>query len=546
VAPVRGGSHEDLVGDCTPATSAPSRSKIATTRDTLRAACYPRPVMLNSSRRFAFALLYVLAPLIAFVPDANSAEAPADAAPPSQTLSETYREAASRLIGEALLSSDAYDNLSELCDRIGNRLSGSAQLDSAIVWATEKMKAEGLANVRAESVMVPVWVRGAERARLIEPAPHELSILGLGMSVGTPPKGITADVVVVGSFAELDSLGETGVRGKIVLYDVPFTNYGETVRYRGAGASNAARYGAVAALVRSVGPISYDTPHTGAMSYNDSLPKIPAAAVTIENATMMRRMAERGDRVRVQLVMGARKLPDAPSANVVGEVVGRERPDEVVVIGGHLDSWDVGQGAQDDGVGCMIALEAAHLIQRLGLAPRRTIRVVLFTNEENGIAGGKAYRAAHKSELGNHVAAIETDSGNGRCEGFRLDVRALVAAGASAEDSSAAKAAADSATQRGLAILREIAPLLAPLGATEMKPSYSGADVGPIVADGVTGLGLEHDTSRYWDIHHTNADTFEKVDREDLARNVATMAVMAYVLADMPGRLREPDVMVTR
>jgi hypothetical protein len=485
--------------------------------------------------------------VVAFAVALGAATVTAEAASPATAdeagagrLARTYHEPVARLIGEALASSDAYDNLGVLCDRVGHRLSGSPQLDRAIEWAVETMKAEGLANVHTEKVMVPVWVRGVERAALIEPAPHDLTILGLGMSVGTPPGGITADVAVVGSFDELDSLGEAGVRGKIVLYDVPFTNYGETVKYRGAGPSRAARYGAVAAFVRSVGPVSLDTPHTGALNYVDSLPKIPAAAVTIENAAMMRRMAARGDRIRAHLEMGARMLPDAPSANVVGEVVGSERPEEVVVIGGHLDTWDVGQGAQDDGVGCVISMEAAHLIQRLGLRPRRTIRVVLFTNEENGIAGGKAYLEAHKDALANHVAAIETDTGNGPCEGFRLDVRALAGAGASAEDSAAAKTAADSATQRGLAILREIAPLLEPLGATQMKPSYSGADIGPIVKEGVVGLGMEHDTSRYFEIHHTRADTFEKIDRGNLARNVASMAVMAFVLADMPHRLREP------
>jgi hypothetical protein len=474
--------------------------------------------------------------------------AAAPGAPPATPISETYRAAAARLIGEALLSNHAYENLAVLCDRVGHRLSGSAQLDSAIAWATATMRRDGLVNVRAESVMVPVWVRGEESAEVLEPARHALTILGLGGSVGTPPEGITAEVVVVGGFDELDSLGPAGVSGKIVLYDVPFTTYGETVRFRGAGASRAARHGAVAAFVRSVGPISYDTPHTGALSYNDSLPKIPAAAVTIENATMMRRMARRGETIRARLAMGARTLPDAPSANVVGEVVGSERPEEIVVVGGHLDSWDVGQGAQDDGVGCVLAMEAARLIQSLDLRPRRTIRVVLFTNEENGLRGGKGYRDAHKEELADHVAAIETDSGNGPVLGFRLDVRAVVqgtkkkgdAFVATAKDSARAGAAAAADSARALALLEEIAPLLEPLGATSMKAGGSGADVGPSVAEGVAGIGVEHDWEHYFDINHTNADTFEKVDAETLARNVAALAVMTYVLADMPERLREP------
>jgi hypothetical protein len=391
--------------------------------------------------------------------------------------------------------------------------------------------------VHTEKVMVPKWVRGAESAVVVEPAEHELSMLGIGMSVGTKKGGITAEVVVADSFAHVDSLGEDGVRGKIVLYDVPYDGYGATVAYRTRGASHAAKYGAVAALVRSVGPISYDTPHTGMLRYEEDVPKIPAACITIENSTMMRRMSQRGERIRVRLEMGAKQHDDVESANVIGEVVGRERPDEIVLVSGHLDSWDVGQGAQDDGVGCILALETAAMIQRLRLAPRRTIRVVLFTNEENGVRGGNAYRDAHKHEASNHVAALESDSGNGPVLGFGLDLRVR------ASDDSVADARADEALEpvreRALAILREIAPLLRPLGAHEMKKGGSGVDVGPIVAEGATGLGVRHDTSHYFDIHHTHADTFEKIDRGDLARNLAAVAIMTYVLADMPGRLVE-------
>jgi carboxypeptidase Q len=469
----------------------------------------------------------------------QGASAPA-AAPARSPLADRYRERAARLVEAALASTHAYDNLAFLCDNVGHRLSGSPRLDQAIAWAMAQMREDGLANVRAESVMVPHWVRGEESAWIVAPAEHEMTILGLGGSVGTPAGGITADVVVADSFDHLDSLGASAVSGKIVLFDVPYTGYGETVRYRGSGPSAAARLGAVAALVRSVGPISYDTPHTGSLRYADDAPKIPAAAVTIENATTMRRMARRGDVPRVRLEMGARTLPDAPSANVVGEVIGRELPDEVVVIAGHLDSWDVGQGAQDDGAGCVISMEAAHLIHRLRLAPRRTIRVVLFTNEENGARGATAYRDAHKAEAGRHVAAIESDSGNGPARGFRLDVRVPEGA-AAGRDSAAVVAAVDAARERALGLLHEIALLLEPIGANTMRPGGSGVDVSPMVDEGVAGLGLDHDTSRYFDIHHTNADTFEKVDAHDLAKNVAAMAVMAYVLADMPDRLLEAD-----
>jgi carboxypeptidase Q len=466
------------------------------------------------------------------------------------SLAKSYESDAARILGAALLSDAPYRMLGELCDRFGNRLSGSPQLEATLQWCVEEMETCGLENVHLEDVMVPVWVRGEESAALLQPVRRDLHILGLGGSVGTPPQGIEADAVVVDSFDALRQLGRDRVAGHIVLYDVPFTSYGETVEYRGKGATEAAKLGAVAVLVRSVTPVSLDTPHTGAMHYDDEVAKIPAAAVTLENATMMHRMQDRGEPVRVHLDMGARTLPDAPSHNVIGEIVGDESPREIVVIGGHIDSWDVGQGAQDDGVGCMIALGAARLLRELGLKPRRTIRVVLFTNEENGLAGGKAYRDAHRDEIERHVAAIESDSGNGRAHGFRLDIRPAVL-GMDPETEEAdltepqrTQLADIRATAR--ARLREIAPLLRPLDAGEIRIAGSGADVSPMVENGVLGLGVQHDTTKYWEIHHTQADTFDKIVPEDLARNVAVMAIMTYVLADMPDRVLAPAVAPSR
>jgi len=449
-----------------------------------------------------------------------------------------YREPARRIVGEALLSDEAYQVLGELCDRYGHRLSGSENLEAAVDWAVASMEAQGLENVRREEVMVPRWVRGEERGWIQTPTTrHELGLLGLGMSVGTPPGGITAEVIVVNSFDEVDSLGEEGVGGRIVLYDVPFEGYGKTVRYRTQGASHAARHGAVAALVRSVGPMSYDTPHTGTLRYDDDAPKIPAAAVTIESATLLHRLQDRGDSILCHLEMGARYLGEVPGANVVGELVGRELPEEIVVVGGHLDSWDVGQGAQDDGAGCIIAWEAAHLLKRLGLRPRRTVRVVLFTNEENGLAGGTAYRDLHEPDLDHHVAALESDSGNGLADGFRVDLRPLHV-GEGEQAGADVELRVQRERERAVALLDRFAPLFEPLGSSRFFPSYSGADVGPMVAEGVAGLGLNHDTTKYWEIHHTEADTFEKIVREDLNVNVAGMALMVYLLAEMPERLR--------
>ncbi len=425
-----------------------------------------------------------------------------------------YREAAGRIIGAALTDDTAYRRLAYLTDSIGNRLSGSAQLDAAIRWAMGEMRRDGLDNVRAEKVMVPHWVRGQESLELLEPIARPLPMLGLGNSTSTPPAGITAEAIVVRNFDELEAVGERA-RGRIVVYNAPFTTYGATVQYRSTGASRAAKLGAVAALVRSVTPVSLQTPHTGALRYADEQPQIPAAAITIEGAEMLQRMQERGETIRLRLKMEAHFLPDAESANVVAEFKGRERPEEIVLVGGHIDSWDVGTGAHDDGGGCIVAWEVARLLKRLNLRPRRTIRVVLFTNEENGLRGGNAYREAHKAELANHVLAIESDSGVYRPVGFGL---------------------AETASPQTRAVVKRIAGLLTNLDANTIAPDGGGADISPIMRDGVTGMSLNVDGARYFDIHHTHADTMDKVNPRELAMCVAALTVMAYVVAEMPQR----------
>jgi carboxypeptidase Q len=432
--------------------------------------------------------------------------------PPPTVKIDGYRAAAARIIGAALTSDRAYSRLAYLTDHIGHRLSGSKNLERAIEWALTEMKRDGLDNVRAEKVMVPHWVRGEESLEMLTPRPKKLTMLGLGNSVGTPTEGITAEVVVVRNFGELERLGE-GARGKIVVYNVPFTTYGATVTYRLQGASRAARYGAVGALVRSITPVSLQTPHTGAMQYDPAQPRIPVAAITIEATELLQRLHDRGDRPTVRLKMEAKFLPDAESANVIAELRGTEKPDEIVLISGHYDSWDVGQGAHDDGGGCIVAWEAARLLKELGLRPRRTIRVVLYTNEENGLRGGNAYRDAHREELANHVLAIESDSGVYRPEGFGL---------------------AASAPLQVRSNLREIAKLLSGIGADGIAPTGGGADIGPIMREGVVGASLDVEGSHYFDIHHTPADTLDKVNPRELALCVATMTVMAYVVADMP------------
>jgi carboxypeptidase Q len=424
-----------------------------------------------------------------------------------------YREQADRLIDAALGDSAAFERLTVLVDRFGHRLSGSESLERALDWILEEMRTDGLDNVRGEPVMVPHWVRGAESARLTSPRARELPMLGLGGSIATPPDGIEAEVLVVGSFEELERRA-ADARGRIVLFNVPFTSYGETVQYRTGGAAAAARAGAVASLLRSVGPYSMQTPHTGTMSYEEGVPRIPAAAITVEDAMMLQRMQERGERIVVRLVMNAETLPDAESRNVVAEIRGRELPDEVVVIGGHIDSWDVGQGAMDDAGGSVAAWEAVRLMHELGMRPRRTVRVVLWTNEENGLRGGNAYRDQHMDELDDHVLAVESDAGVFKPLGFGF-----------------------SGSDDAYAVMQQVGTLLERIDAGEIRRGGGGADIGPIMALGVPGAGLNVEGSRYFWYHHSDADTIDKLDAREFNECVAALAVLAYVVADMPERL---------
>jgi Iap family predicted aminopeptidase len=424
-----------------------------------------------------------------------------------------YQDSANKLIDAALADDAGLSRLEYLCYRIGNRLSGSASLDRAIAWGAEEMRRAGLANVRTIPVKVPHWVRGRESAEMVEPLEKPLFMLGLGGSVATPAEGITADVVAVSSFDEMEKLGRRGVEGRIVLYDAPFVTYDQTVAYRRDGASRAARLGAVAALVRSITPRSLRDPHTGAMQYSTSDPKIPTAAVSVEDSMWIHGLTRTGQRVRVHLAMESHAEADADSADVLGEIVGREKPDEVVVVGGHIDSWDVGQGAHDDGGGIMAALEAVALIGKLGLQPRRTIRVVFWTNEENGGRGGVAYRDWASTVGSKHVAAIEMDGGAEKPVGFDVGVRQPPSVMRRAE---------------------AIGALLKRIDAAKIEPGEGEADIEPLMAQGVPGFGLRTVETHYADYHHSQADTFDKIVPEDFKRCAAALAVISYVLADLP------------
>jgi len=422
---------------------------------------------------------------------------------------------AAKITGAALVSSRAYETAAHLSDRIGPRLSGSEELERAVRYTTERFRAYGADRVWTEPVKVPHWVRGSESGQIQAPVVAPLHLTALGGSVPTPAGGVAGDVAEFASLDELKASGEKA-RGKIVLLNrdmardsVAMSGYGEVSPMRRDGAAESAKLGAVAVLVRSLGTAAFQLPHTGAFKYDEAVPKIPAAAVTEEDADRIHRLLAAGDTVRVRFELGCRTLPDADSANVLADLRGREKPDEVVVIGAHLDSWDLGTGAIDDAAGVAIVMETLRILKSLDLIPRRTIRAVLFTNEENGLAGGKAYAKAHAEEMPKHVAAIEADSGAANPLGFTFS------AGAGAD-----------------ATLKSIAAQLAAIGADRVETGGGGADISPMKKHGVPQIGLWQDTTEYFDWHHTAADTLDKIDRRELDRNVAAMAVLAFFLAD--------------
>jgi len=426
----------------------------------------------------------------------------------SATIVQRYGTIARDILARAGKDSLAYKRLQHLCDTFGHRFSGSESLERAIDWMLAELKKDGFENVRGEETLVPRWVRGAESCELLKPRRTQLAMLGLGGSIATPPEGITAPVLVVSNLDELKSRAAEA-RGKIVLFNVPFTSYRATVRYRSEGAVKAAEVGAVASLIRSVGPYSMRTPHTGSMRYNDSVPKIPHAALATEDADMLARMQARGEEIVIRLLMAAKQLPDTVSRNVVAELRGREKPQEIVVMGGHSDSWDVGSGAMDDAGGCLATWQALLILKELNLRPRRTIRLVFWTNEENGLRGGEDYARRHGSEP--HVLAFESDGGVFKPEGFGFT--------GSADE---------------LKMYRAAASLLAPIGATAMRVGGGGADISPLIQFGVPQMNIEVDGSKYFWYHHTQADMPDKLNPREMNDCAAAIALMMYVAADAP------------
>jgi hypothetical protein len=427
---------------------------------------------------------------------------------------------AARQVREATLrTSVALDTVKSLVDEASPRLSGSAGGKAALGWAQRAMDAAGLANVRAEPVKVPHWERGDESGEILAPYAHKLSLAALGGSVGTPAAGLEAEVIEVPSLDAIEKLDPKDVKGKIVFFHVVMerqqdgSGYGKAVRVRGAGAIAAAKLGAVAVVIRSIGTDISRAPHTGAMRYDAKVAKIPAAALAVPDADLLHRLVAQGKPVRIKIKLGAKTLPDADDANMVGEVVGSSLPDEIVLLGAHLDSWDLGQGAIDDGAGCAIVLEAGRQIARMNPKPKRTVRVVFFANEESGLAGAKAYAKEHAAEVPKHVLGLEADFGAGRV---------LNACFSGGEDKRAQFLA--------------VAALVKPLGVTLLdEPAEGGADLSPLQARGVPLFDLRQDGTTYFDFHHTANDTIERITRAEIDQVAAAYAATAYAAADAPG-----------
>jgi hypothetical protein len=469
-----------------------------------------------------FASFAAAAALLATLPALAQAPTP---------IADKYKPVANKILAAAASDTEGYADLTYLCDHIGKRLSGTPQLNTAVTWGAQLMRNAGFQNVTIQPVMVPRWVRGQEEASLISPISKPLHMLGLGMSVGTPPQGITADVVFAPDFATFDAMPDSAIKGKIVVFNPGWHGYGVNSMYRTGSPSRAAARGAAAVLV---------------LNYKADQPKIPAAAITVEDALLIERLAKQGP-VKIHLQMDAHMEPDVQAGNVIGDLPGSEHPEQIVVLGGHIDSWDVGQGAQDDGSGIMATFEAVSLIHKLGLQPKRTLRVVFWVNEENGGAGGRAYRQLVGDNIANHVAAIEMDGGAEKPLGIgygsfgppRRPIPPPVGAAAPAAPGDLlGRPAIDEtslspAEKQSFATLRDIATLLAPIGADSVAGGGGGSDIGPIVADGVPALSPRTVAQHYFDWHHTEADTLDKVDPVEFRHNLAMLSVVAYILADM-------------
>lgn len=425
------------------------------------------------------------------------------------------------IFDHALTQSNAYDWLHYLTKKVGARLSGSPQAAAAVSYTQQMLDTLSLDSVWLQPCMVPHWERGAaEEVRVVNSSKMgslELHGVALGNSIGTPDAGITAEIVEVKSLDEVDQLGEAGVAGKIVFYNRPlnpthintFRAYGGAVDQRGSGASRAARYGAVGVLVRSMATGLDDVPHTGSLRYDPAYPAIPAISITTNDAELLSRLASE-EPIRVYMRSSSRMLSDKPSYNVIGEIKGSEHPEEIILVGGHLDSWDLGEGAHDDGTGCVQSMAVLQTLLQLGYRPKRTIRCVLFMNEENGLAGGRTYWERSNEAGEYHMAAIESDRGGFTPRGFTCEGR-------------------DDVFKKKFRKVNRWLPLLEPYGLS-LSPGGSGADISGLKSQGGLLFGLYPDSQRYFDFHHTDADRFEEVNKRELEMGAAAMTALVYLL----------------
>ncbi|MCW3083978.1 MAG: peptidase [Bacteroidetes bacterium] len=434
----------------------------------------------------------------------------------AQTDSATFK----KIYSEALANGKSYSNLDYLVNKIGGRLSGSPQAQQAVDWAFKAMKEAGADTVYLQECMVPHWVRGEkESAKVItsnSKGIKEVPIAALGGSIGTPANGITANVIEVMGIAGLKKLKKEEVQGKIVFFNEPmdptmietFHAYGKAVEQRWAGASAAAELGAVGVVVRSCSLVQDDNPHTGSMGYKDSTNKIPACCISTNGANWLSNYLKTDKDLKFYFKMSCQTLPDEKSYNVVGELRGSENPNEYIVVGGHLDSWDTGKGAQDDGAGVVQSIEVIRIFKALGLKPKRTIRAVAFMNEENGGRGGKKYAELAKLKNEKHIAAIESDAGGFTPRGFSSDVTPAVKAK-----------------------LKSWRPLFEPYGVYNFSEDGSGSDIGPMKEQNVPCMELIPDSQRYFDYHHTQIDTFDAVNKRELELGDASMAALVWMIS---------------
>jgi Zn-dependent M28 family amino/carboxypeptidase len=424
-----------------------------------------------------------------------------------------------KISDEIFVSGQIYKNEEYLCKKIGARLTSSAGAEKAVQWTYNLMKSYNFDTVYLQEVMVPHWVRGEKEigrvASTIEST--SVAITALGGSIATSKDGITAEVVEVKDFDELKKLGVKGVKGKIVFYNhpfdvkmiLPFQMYGEAVKYRYAGASEAARYGAVASIVRSMTNYVDEYPHTGAMGYNDSLPKIPACAISTKDAEYLSSVLKKVGKANFYLKMNCETLPDVKSYNVIGEIRGSEHPEEIIVVGGHLDSWDLAEGASDDGTGAMQSIEVLRTLKKIGVKPKCTIRAVMFMNEENGLKGGKEYAEQAKKQNEKHILALESDAGGFTPRGFSMTM---------SEDKKDK--------------IKKWKDYFYPYGAYDFTRKGGGADISPLEKQGVPVMELSPDNQRYFIIHHTGRDTFEQVNERELEMGAIVMTMMVYFVSE--------------